>query len=61
MDDLPGALRLAACLMVLILFLLLLEKWLRFGAKFHKPASSIVRSIGIRFAKRRPAWPSCVA
>ncbi|MBK27314.1 MAG: iron ABC transporter permease [Verrucomicrobiales bacterium] len=33
--DLSGALRLAACLMVLILLLLLLEKWLRFGAKFH--------------------------
>ncbi|MEE2947101.1 MAG: iron ABC transporter permease [Verrucomicrobiota bacterium] len=36
MGDLPGALRLAACLMALILLLLLLEKWLRFGAKFHK-------------------------
>ena len=34
--DLPGALRLAACLMALILFLLVMEKWLRFGAKFHK-------------------------
>ena len=40
MGDLPGALRLAACLMVLILFLLLLEKWLRFGAKFHKTSPS---------------------
>ena len=40
MDDLPGALRLAACLMVLILFLLLLEKRLRFGAKFHKNSPS---------------------
>ncbi len=36
MGDLPGALRLAACLMVLILFFLLLEKWGRLGAKFHK-------------------------
>tara|TARA_B100000965_G_scaffold283983_1_gene241908 strand:+ start:466 stop:2109 length:1644 start_codon:yes stop_codon:yes gene_type:complete len=38
--DLPGALRLAACLMVLILFLLILEKWLRFGAKFHNNSKS---------------------
>ena len=38
--DLPGALRLAACLMVLILFLLVLEKWLRFGAKFHNNSQS---------------------
>jgi|TARA_B100001250_G_scaffold411808_2_gene441360 iron(III) transport system permease protein len=38
--DLPGALRLAACLIVLILFLLILEKWLRFGAKFHKNSKS---------------------
>jgi len=36
MGDLPGALRLAACLMALILFLLMLEKCLRLGAKFHK-------------------------
>ena len=36
MGDLQGALRLAACLMALILFLMVLEKWLRFGAKFHK-------------------------
>ena len=38
--DLPGALRLAACLMLLILFLLILEKWLRSGAKFHKNSQS---------------------
>ncbi|HAH98372.1 MAG TPA: iron ABC transporter permease, partial [Verrucomicrobiales bacterium] len=36
MGDLQGALRLAACLMALILLFLMLEKWLRFGAKFHK-------------------------
>ena len=40
MGDLPGALRLAACLMVMILLLLLPEKWLRFGAKFHKTSPS---------------------
>ena len=38
--DLPGALRLAACLMALILFLLVMEKWLRFGAKFHKSSQA---------------------
>ena len=34
--DLPGALRLAACLMTFILLLLVLEKRMRFGARFHK-------------------------
>ena len=38
--DLPGALRLAACLMALILFLLVMEKWIRFGAKFHKSSQA---------------------
>jgi len=40
MGDLQGALRLAACLMALVLFLLLLEKWLRFGARFHKSSQA---------------------
>ena len=40
MGDLQGALRLAACLMALILFLLVLEKWLRFGARFHKSSQA---------------------
>ena len=34
--DLPGALRLAACLMTFILLLLVLEKRMRLGARFHK-------------------------
>lgn len=34
--DLPGALRLAACLMAFIFLLLVLENRMRFGAKFHK-------------------------
>jgi len=38
--DLPGALRLAACLMTFILLLLVLEKWMRFGARFHKNSQS---------------------
>lgn len=35
LNDMPGALRLAACLMAFILLIMLLEKWMRFGAKFH--------------------------
>ena len=35
LNDMPGALRLAACLMVLVFFFLFLEKCLRFRAKFH--------------------------
>ena len=40
MDDISGALRLAACLMLFILLLLLIEKGLRQGAKFDTGRSS---------------------
>ena len=40
MDDISGALRLAACLMFFILLLLLIEKWLRQGARFNTGKSS---------------------
>ena len=40
MDDISGALRLAACLMLFILLILLIEKALRQGAKFNTGKSS---------------------
>ncbi|MDG1892067.1 MAG: iron ABC transporter permease [Verrucomicrobiota bacterium] len=62
MGDLPGALRLAACLMTVVLLLLLLEKKLRFGAKFHKtcPSDKPFQRYRLDLAKAIPAIFICL-